>query len=383
MKTFTKRYLLNSVKEDLKEKMVFIGGPRQVGKTTLALQCIKGKQARESHPAYLNWDVLHDRDRIIRGQLPSKQPLVIFDEIHKFANWRNLIKGHYDKNKSRMSFLVTGSARLDYYRKGGDSLQGRYHYYRLFPFSLMEMSRNPDSSHLNQLLKFGGFPEPLFQGKERFHRRWLRECSARILYEDLRDLEKVREVSRIELLLHHLPDCVGSPLSVNSFSKLLGVAHETINNWLCILENLYVTFRIPPYGHKKIRAVKKENKLYFWDWSRVADPGIRFENMVACQLLKYCCYIEDTEGEEMELRFIRDTDKREVDFVVLKNRKPEFAVECKTGEKKTSANCLYFRERTDIPCFYQVHLGKLDYGNEETAVRVLPFIKFCKELKLP
>lgn len=379
----SKRNLLKYIKDDLKEKMVFVGGPRQVGKTTLALQCLSGKKVTESHPAYLNWDVLEDRNRILKAQLPSKQSLVIFDEIHKYAEWRNLIKGYYDKNKSKISFLVTGSARLDYYRKGGDSLLGRYHYYRLLPFSLREISSKPNDDDLNQLLTFGGFPEPLFKAQTKFHRRWQKECSARVIYEDLRDLERVQEVSKIDLLLVHLKDCVGSPLSINSYSKLLGVAHETIQNWLSILENLYMIYRIPPYGHKKIRAVKKENKLYFHDWSRIEDPGIRFENLVASQLLKYCYFLEDTEGYSMELRYIRDTDKREVDFVVLKDGKPQFAVECKCGEKNVSSPSLYFRERTDIPKFYQVHLGKQDYGNEDTGIRVLPFITFCKELKLP
>ncbi len=377
------RYLLKAIMSDLEDRMVFVGGPRQVGKTTLSLQCLSGKNVKESHPAYLNWDSLGDRKRILDGHLPAKQSIVIFDEIHKFGGWRNLVKGYFDKNKSKISFLVTGSARLDYYRRGGDSLQGRFHYLRLFPFSLMELNTNPSSSDLEQLLQFGGFPEPLFKADVRFHRRWIREYSARVIYEDLRELENVRDVSKIELLLSHLPDCVASPLSIRSLSLLLGVAHETIESWISILERLYIVFRIPPYGHKKIRAVKKENKLYFWDWSRVEDPGSRFENMVAGQLLKYCCFVEDTEGHEMSLRFIRDTDKREVDFVVIKDGRPEFAVECKLSDSKQSSKYGYFKERTDVPKFYQVHTGEKDYGNEETGQRVLPFTTFCKELKMP
>ncbi len=354
-----------------------------MGKTTLALQCLNEKNVKESHPAYMNWDSLADRKRILDGHLPSKQPIVILDEIHKYGNWRNLVKGCYDKNKSKISFLVTGSARLDYYRRGGDSLQGRYRYLRLFPFSLMELSSKPSSNDLDQLMSFGGFPEPLLKADERFHRRWLREYGTRVVYEDLRELEQVRDVSKIELLLNHLPNCVASPLSVRSLSLLLGAAHETIESWISILERLYIAFRIPPYGHKKIRAVKKENKLYFWDWSRIEDRGARFENLVACQLLKYCCYIEDTEGFDMSLRFIRDTDKREIDFVVLKDGKPEFAVECKLNDAKTATKFDYFKQRTDIPKFYLIHTGESDYGDEETGQRVLPFTTFCTELKMP
>lgn len=376
------RYLKDTVEADMSEKMVFIGGPRQVGKTTFSLSLLPGKQD-ESSAAYLNWDSLADRDLILEGALPARQSIVIFDEIHKFAKWRNLIKGLYDKNKSSVAFIVTGSARLDYYKKGGDSLQGRYHYHRLHPFSATELSARPDAELVHQLLTFGGFPEPFMKSSERFHRRWLRQISNRIIHEDLNDLEKVREISNLDLLLHHLPACVGSPISVNRLSKLLQAAPQTVDNWLSMFERLYLSYRIPPFGSKKIRAVKKEKKLYFWDWSRIPDPGPRFENMVAGHLLKYCHAIEDSEGHDMELRYIRDTDGREVDFVVIRDGKPEFAVECKTGECNASSACRYFRERTDIQRFYQVHLGNKAFGNPESDVLVLPFREFCTELSLP
>jgi len=376
------RYLKETVASDIAEKMVFIGGPRQVGKTTFALSMLSGIQD-ETAPAYLNWDVLEDRERIIAAQLPPGEKRVILDEIHKYANWRNLVKGLYDKNKSSVSFLVTGSAKLDYYRKGGDSLQGRYHYHRLHPFSMTELTASPDAATVEQLLKFGGFPEPFLRATDRFHRRWLRENSHRVIHEDLNDLENVREISNLDLLLHHLPACVGSPLSVNRLSKLLQVAPQTVDHWLTIFERLYLTYRIPPFGGARIRAVRKEKKLYFWDWSRVAQSGPRFENMVAGQLLKYCHSLEDAEGYEMELRYIRDTDKREVDFVVLRDGNPEFAVECKTGDRKASPACRYFRERTNIPRFYQVHLGNRSFGNADSGTLVLPFPTFCKELAMP
>ena len=376
------RYLRDSVQADLADRMVFVGGPRQVGKTTLAVSLL-GEGQSESSPAYLNWDALTDREAILAGRLPSGQARVIFDEVHKYARWRNLLKGLYDKNRTSISFIATGSARLDYYRKSGDSLQGRYHYYRLHPFSVTECGSDPSRALVEELLRFGGFPEPFLRGEARFHRRWQREHSARVIYEDLRDLESVREVSMLELLLSHLPERVGSPLSVNSLSKLLQVAHGTVAHWLEIFERLYLCYRISPFGAKGIRAVRKEKKLYFWDWSRVPDRGARFENMVAGHLLKYCHFVEDTEGYGMELRFVRDTDRREVDFVVLRDGGAEFAVECTSGDRSASPACRYFRERTDIPRFYQVHLGERDFGNEEADTRVLPFSSFCREVALP
>jgi hypothetical protein len=260
-------------------------------------------------------------------------------------------------------------------------MAGRYRYFRLHPFSLRELTRSPSRSDLEALLKFGGFPEPLFARNEAEHRIWQRDRISRVVREDLRDLERVREISLIEHLVDMLPSRVGSPLSVKSLSEDLQVAHKTAERWLTILENMYVCFRISPYGTPRVRAVKKERKLYLWDWSSVPDSGPRFENLVASQLLKYCHWVEDTEGYSMELRFLRDSDGREVDFVVLRDRKPLFAVECKWGEKAIGAATRYFAERTPIPRFYQVHLGEKSFATGK--VTVLPFIDLCEELELP
>jgi len=379
MNKLIERYLKNPVTEDLKDRMVFVGGPRQVGKTTFALSFLP--ESTERHPAYLNWDDISTRSALMKGELPSGEKLIILDEVHKFVRWRNLVKGFYDTRKSEVSFIVTGSARLDYYRKGGDSLQGRYHYYRLHPFSLMELNDQPTKNDLEVLLEFGGFPEPCLKSDKKFWRRWQRERIQRVIYDDIRDLEAVKEISLLELLADELPNRVGAPLSVKNLKETLEVAHETADRWLKIFERMYYSFRILPYGAKKIRAVKKEQKLYLWDWSLVNEPGPRFENFIAAHLLKYCHFVEDTEGYKMELRFLRDTNGREVDFVILKNGHPLFAVECKTGEKNINPSIFYFMERSVIPKFYQVHTGQSDYTKK--GVRVLPVRTFCKELNLP
>jgi uncharacterized protein len=377
-----KRYLTEPIRQDLAEKMVFLGGPRQVGKTTLALSLIPG--ADESNPAYLSWDVPESQRLLLKGGLPAEQPLIILDEIHKYKRWRNLVKGFYDRYKSRKEFLITGSARLDHYRRGGDSLQGRYHYYRLHPFSLYELNKKPQQSDLETLLKFGGFPEPFLKHNTRHWKRWQRERQSRVIQEDLISLEHVREVSQLQLLAQMLPARVGSVLSIANLKQDLSVAFETADKWVGIFENLYYCFRIMPYGLPHLRAAKKERKLYLWDWSLCQDDAARFENLVASHLLKYCHFREDTEGDDMSLRFLRDSNGREIDFVVLKNGKPEFAVECKSGGRTLSKNIVYFSQRTPIPRFYQVHLHGDGEDSEwaDSKARITPFLRFCEALQL-
>lgn len=374
------RYLSPYIISDLKKRMVFIGGPRQVGKTTLAVNLLANPSQKS--PAYLNWDNVRTRPGLMRGELPGGQKLIVLDEIHKYRKWRSLVKGFYDTNKDEIKFVVTGSARLDHFRKGGDSLFGRYHYYRLHPFSLNELSKKPTKSDCEALLHLSGFPEPFLESSTQFYKRWRRERTERVVYTDIQDLETIKDISSMQLLVDSLDARVGSPLSIENLRQDLDVSHPTVARWLEILETVYLTFRISPYGTPKIRAVKKEQKLYFWDWAQIDDEGARFENLVASHLLKYCHFHEDTSGDRMELRFLRDRDKREIDFVVLKNKKPLFAVECKSGDRALSPSIKYFKERTGIPEFYQVHLASKDFGNAKTTGRCLPFWEFCIEKEL-
>ena len=373
-----KRYLKTAIQSFLKERMVFVGGPRQIGKTTLCLQFLSPPSIK--NPAYLNWDDPQARYKIKKLELPVNKKTLCFDEIHKFKNWRSLIKGLYDTKKYKYKFLVTGSARLDHYRRGGDSLLGRYRYLRLHPLSLGELNSFNKTS-TQKLLKFGGFPEPFFKGTETHLRLWHNERTYRIINDDIRDLSQVRELNSLELLADALPVRVGSPLSIKNLADDLSVHHKTVKHWLDILDNIYYSYRISPYGAPKIRAIKKEQKLYLWDWSLIEDLSFRFENMTANHLLKYCHFLEDTKGYKMELRFLRDTDKREIDFVVLQNKKPIFAVECKTGEKNLSPHISYFKSRTNIPKFYQVHLGSKHIELDKKTT-ILPFWLFCKEKSL-
>lgn len=372
-----RRYIYDDLKQVISRKMGFVGGPRQVGKTTLALSLLNPPSVK--NPQYLSWDDPNDQKRILKFEIPYKSRIIIFDEIHKYKKWRNLLKGLYDKNHEDHSFIVTGSARLDHFRKGGDSLLGRYRYFRLHPLSVAELKGN--SSDVLSLLKFGGFPEPFYLQNEKEHKLWINERSYRLVRDDVKDLTTIKETSLVSLLLELLPARVGSLLSLKSIAEDIQVSQPTIDRWLTELEHLYYCYRILPFGSPKIRAIKKTAKLYLWDWSEINNDGPRFENLVASQLLKSCHYLEDTEGDRYELRYLRDTDGHEVDFVVLKNKRPLYAVECKTGESSLSKSISYFKERLEIPEYYQVHLGKKDYGSPKSG-RVLPFHIFCSEKKM-
>lgn len=371
------RYLESQIKQDLKAKMVFIGGPRQVGKTYLSKQFINDEKN------YFNWDFIEDRKTIMKEEINPNYKTVVFDEIHKYKFWRRLVKGLYDKFAPRLQIIVTGSAQLDHFRKGGDSLVGRYHYLRLHPLSVNEITNNPSAKDVSDLLKFGGFPEPFIKKKKNFHNRWTMARVNRVVTQDLKDLEAVKEISLVELLAQNLQSRVGSPLSIKSFQEDLSVSPTTIERWVQILEKLYYCYRISPYGPPKIKAVKKTQKLYLWDWSEVESDGARFENLVASQLLKFCHYQEDVLGLKTELRYFKDVvTEKEIDFIVLEKGRPIFAVECKTGDREISYAFVKNGHRLKIPALYQVHLGSKSFGTAESG-RVLPFYEFCKELNMP
>lgn len=385
------RYLTPLIIEDLSEKMVFVGGPRQVGKTTLAKEIISSKF---KNTAYFNWDNRGDRKSILGSGWPGNAELLIFDEIHKYKHWKNLIKGEYDKLKDVYKFLVTGSARLDIYRRGGDSLQGRYHYYRLHPFSLAELANisneyekirelafSDKSYHADFeiLLEFGGFPEPLFKQDKRELRRWHNEKIERLFREDIRDLEQVRDIQSMKLLSDILPDRVGSLFSVNSVREDIGVSHRAVSNWLNILECLYYQFRIYPYSSNAIRSLKKEPKLYLWDWSEVSSPGARLENLIASNLLKWVHFLQDYQGYKAELFYLRDVDKREVDFLVTITRKPILAVEVKLKSKDIVPALYYFRDKLKIPYAYQV-VGAEGVDRLVDGIRVISADRFLTAL---
>src|SRR5712691_642141 len=366
------RYLEPQVRRDLGRKMVFVAGPRQVGKTTLAKRLL-GRKA-----GYLNWDVAEHRAAILRRELPVSD-FWVFDEIHKYRAWRNLLKGLYDSRRASQRILVTGSARLDFYRHGGDSLQGRYHLLRMHPLSVGELGlRRP--AELRDLLTLGGFPEPFFGGDQTQARRWSREYRNLLVREELASLERVTDLGRLELLMVRLPELVGSPLSVNALREDLQVSHATVANWLAILERLYGLFRVSPFGAPRIRAVKKAQKHYHLDWSVVPDEAPRFENLVGVHLQKWVHFLQDTEGRDVELRYFRDVDGREVDFVVVERRRPTHLVECKWTDAPVDRGLRYLKVRFPNAEAWQLSaIGTKDYVTPE-GVRAAPALTLLRRL---
>ncbi|MBI2339927.1 MAG: ATP-binding protein [Deltaproteobacteria bacterium] len=384
------RYLTPSILEDLKEKMVFLGGPRQVGKTTLAVDIIGPHFASRA----FNWDKLSERKAALKGEWPGDCNLIILDEFHKSKKWRSWIKGEYDTQKSRLRFMLTGSARMNVYRKGGDSLQGRYHYFRLHPFSVAEiLSLKPPGipfqplqfaekgnwDDLEALFQFGGFPDPFLRQNGRHWRRWGQERLERFFREDVRDLTQIQDMANLNLLADLLPERVGSVLSINSLAEDLQVNFRTVARWLDIFEELFYCFRIPPYRSRKIASVKKEKKLYLWDWSQVKDEGARWENLVASHLLKFCHYLADVEGYRAELYYLRDVTKRETDFLVTMDQRPWFAVEVKKSAEPPSPALFYFKERLAVPFSYQV-AARTDKNCLNKGIHLLPASLFLTAL---
>lgn len=382
-----KRYLTHAVREDLQQKMAFLGGPRQVGKTTLA------RFLSEEYPShlYLNWDNPQHKNQIIQQQWPPDTQCIVFDEIHKYNKWKNHIKGIWDTRHNNEKICVTGSSRLDIYRRGGDSLLGRYHYFTLHPFSLKEWSGFlpslimpqkchdlvfEQSSSIAELFTFGGFPEPLLDGRERTLLRWQNERFERIFREDIRDVEKVRSLSQVELLGALLPKRVASPLSLASLSEDVQTSPKTIINWMDLLCRNYYCFKVMPWHQRLERALKKESKYYLWDWSEISNEGARFENMIGSHLLKFCDYYHDVFGIPTKLWYLRDREGREVDFLVSWGETPWFMVECKlTPGPARPLN--YFADRLDVEQKFLVTMDeRRHYLDKKTGVHVIPASRF-------
>jgi predicted AAA+ superfamily ATPase len=359
-------------------QMLFLMGPRQVGKTTTS-QAVAGTR-RTSR--YLNWDNVDHQVPIVAGPsglaevlglatLREQKPLLILDEIHKYPGWRSLLKGFFDTYPGAADVLVTGSARLSAFHAGGDSLMGRYFSYRMHPLSVAELARPElgpppgerapaavDDDAFDALIEFGGFPEPLQRRDRRFANRWRRLRHQQLFRDELRDLTRIQETAKVQTLAQLVIQRAGQLTSYSSLAAAVGATVDSVRRWLSVLESFYFCFAVRPWHRNVARALRKEPKYYLWDWSLITgDAGARFENLVACALLKACHFWTDYGYGEVTLHFLRDKEKREVDFLVARDASPWLLVEAKLSERaRLSSSLEHFRSQTGADLALQVVL---------------------------
>jgi hypothetical protein len=375
-KTAMLRYLQKYILQDLTNKMVFVGGPRQVGKTTLSRALLSHY---EIPGQYFNWDNDEERKAILQKHWRQDSPLIIFDELHKYSRWKQWIKGVYDVKPAGQQYLVTGSARLDTYKKGGDSLLGRYHYWRLHPLTLDELPADitPEEG-LQRLLTLGGFPEPFLQADEREARRWRRERFDRVLREDIRDLEDIRNIQLLQLFVDALRERAGSLITLSNLATDLQISPKTAKTWLSLLERMYLGFAVYPYRAGIARSIIKPPKFYFYDNAdTINDPGVRLENLVATTLLKRLQFIEDYHGYRCSLHYIRDKDGREIDFATVIDNKLEQLIEVKYSDTTISKSLQYYTEKLKPKQAVQI-VATLKQPYDKNGIHVTNPIDFFK-----
>lgn len=346
------RYIQPYIKEDLANKMVFITGPRQCGKTTLAQSLLQDYDSGR----YFNWDDIEHKKLIIQRHWSDGEKLIVLDEIPKFKKWKTFLKGTYDTQKNLHHFLVTGSSRLDLYRKGGDSMLGRYHLWHLHPFSLLDHpSELSIDEAFSRLMSVGGFHEPFLKNDLRQARRWRRDRLEKVLKEDIRELEEIKNIQGLQLLVELLRSRVGGLIIISNLAEDLQVSPHTVKHWITILESMYIIFQVKPYTNKLARSLQKPVKIYFYDNGDVdGDDGARFENLVANHLLKMVHFAQDFAGHQMQLGYLRDKEKHEVDFIITRDKKIVELIEVKLTDTEPSPHLKYFGEKLKMKNLIQV-----------------------------
>jgi len=348
--------------------MALVSGPRQVGKTTTC---------RSLSDEYLNWDNADDRRLLLRGPasiaqalqldvLRAKSPVATLDELHKYTKWKNLLKGFFDSYGDRVRLIITGSSRIEIFRRGGDSLMGRYFLYRMHPWSVGESLRTElpkkeahasdevRSSDWDALWEHGGFPEPFLRRDTRFTRRWRSLRYEQLSREDLREVARVADLGTLETLIQILAERSAQQLIYSNLAREIQVSVDTVKRWIDLLARLHYGFLVRPWFRNVAKSLRKEPKWFLRDWSGVLDDGARAETLVACHLLKAVEGWTDLGFGDFELRYLRDKQKREVDFLVVKDREPWFLVEVKMSDRTLSPWLGYFQGQTKAQHAFQV-----------------------------
>jgi uncharacterized protein len=383
--------------------MLFLAGPRQSGKTTTSEMIAESYQSS----LYLNWDERDHRQIILAGSssiaeygnfhhLSESKFFVIFDELHKYKDWKQFLKGFYDLYKNKTHILVTGSSRLDVFKHGGDSLMGRYFLYRMHPLSVAEcittdlptnIIRDPSKisdDDFENLYRYGGYPKPFLKSSQTFSNRWQRLRSELLVQEDIRDGTRIQELKQLEVLVEILKNHASQQLNHSGLSKLVGVSIDTIVRWIEVLSSFYYCFLVKPWHKNVTRSLVKEPKIYLWDWSLIKENGAKFENFVASHLLKAVHYWVDMGHGDFDLYYIRTLDKQEVDFLVTKDGRPWFLVEAKySSNQSLSANLCHFQRQLCVPYAFQVcydmpYVNKSCFTGEEPII--VPARTFLSQL---
>ncbi len=388
---------------DRYEQMAFVAGPRQVGKTTLS----KAFAASSPYFKHFNWDSLGDRARILKGYsslvegLPidavvAQKPIIVLDEIHKYKNWKNYLKGFIDEYKGRLHILVTGSAKLNIFRRGGDSLMGRYFLYQVHPLSVAECLRTAvsleclstpqsvEAALMQHLLEWGGFPEPFMKQDKRFYHQWQNLRQEQLFKEDIRALSQIQDLAQLELLAYHLKYQSGQLLNYSHLANKIRVSEPTIRRWVQVLKSFYYCFQLAPWSKNIPRSLLKEPKIYLYDWSIVEDEGQRIENFVASHLLKAVDLWTNLGFGKFGLYFVRDKEKREVDFLITKDMNPWILIEVKKSEKESlNKNLFLFQLQTQAPFALQVAFDapyvECDFRTL-TKPTIIPLASFLSQL---
>jgi len=351
-------------------QMAFVSGPRQVGKTTTC---------RNHADSYANWDNLDDREQILAGpsalverltlnRLSKTTPVALFDELHKYPRWKQFLKGFFDTYAEQVRMIVTGSSRLDIYRRVGDSLMGRYFLYRMHPFSVAETihqdlpdavrivraPRKPRAAEFDALWVHGGYPEPFLKRDKRFSHRWQELRTQQLLREDIRDLTQIQQVDQLAMLVKLLSDRSANQLVYSNLARDIRITADTVHRWIDTLNGLHHGFLIKPWFKNVSRSLRKEPKWFLRDWADIEDEGQKAETFVGCHLLKAVEGWSDMGLGKFQLAYLRDKGKREVDFAVIRDGKPWFLVEVKYREETMGGGLKYYQDQVKAPFAFQV-----------------------------